>query len=237
MVNRKHFLVLDTETHGVEKKLVYDIAWTVTDKSGDIVKTRNYLVREIITNPDIMRGVIDNQSGRILEPGAYYHAKIYTQYLEMLDINFSPMIRDFAAIVEILREDIKTYGIDVISAYNFPFDSGAIRDTAKFLEFDGKVLESRVNFLDLYLFACQWLFTQKNYKRIADRMEWKSPAGNYRTTAEHAYRYISGDWNFSESHTALNDAIIETDILADLMRRKKTIPYNQIVRHPWRLAQ
>jgi hypothetical protein len=40
-----------------------------------------------------------------------------------------------------------------------------------------------------------------------------SDSGNYSTTAENVYRYISGYNDFVEEHTALADSEIETEIL------------------------
>jgi hypothetical protein len=66
---------------------------------------------------------------------------------------------------------------------------------------------------------------------------WITEAGNVRTNAEKVYAYLSGDLDFIESHTALHDAQIETEILQRLLAKKKTIPYNVLDHMPWRKAQ
>ena len=43
--------------------------------------------------------------------------------------------------------------------------------------------------------------------------------------------------DFIEDHTALSDAIIETQILASCFAQKKRIPYGKINAQPWRLVQ
>jgi hypothetical protein len=58
-----------------------------------------------------------------------------------------------------------------------------------------------------------------------------------RTTAEKVYSYLSGNPDFIESHTALHDAQIETEILHRLLARKTPIPYNVLDHMPWRKAQ
>ncbi len=64
-----------------------------------------------------------------------------------------------------------------------------------------------------------------------------SPAGNIKTGAEFCYRYTSQNPDFIEDHTALSDAIIETQILAACFAMKKRIPYGKINAQPWRLVQ
>ena len=60
--------------------------------------------------------------------------------------------------------------------------------------------------------------------------------GNILTNAECAYRFISGDLDFKESHTAAEDTTIEREILADCFRAKGPVPYNIITGQPWRLV-
>ena len=223
MMKQKVFFIFDTETQGIEKKLIYDIAWNIVNRRGEILCNRNFLVREVITNPTIMCD-------------AFYHRKIYTDYLNMLDNGENSIIRDWSEIASQIRDDVKTFGVNIFSAYNLGFDAGAMRETAAYCN-AGYTLEDKPEILDLWLFACLNLFTQKDYRRIASALGWKSDAGNFRTTAEHAYRYITGDWNFAESHTAHDDTQIETHIFEDLMRNKRKIPYNILDPHPWRYAQ
>ena len=45
--------------------------------------------------------------------------------------------------------------------------------------------------------------------------------GQVRKTAEILYRYISGEADFTEKHTGLEDVLIETQILAHCYRQHK----------------
>ena len=225
MIQKNKFIVLDTECHGLTNKAVYDIGWTVCDRKGKIYLSRRFLVKEIITDPDIMRT-------------AYYHRKIYTDYLEMLDCETKPILKSWYNIGQAFREDMLNQNVTVICAYNFPFDKSAINQTTKMLGHQFSFVPYPVKFLCLWLFACQHLFSQPTYRLIADQEGWKNEkTGNYRTTAEHAFRYCTGQINYIEPHTALEDALIETYILERLMALRKKIPYNQLVTMPWKLAQ
>ena len=41
-----------------------------------------------------------------------------------------------------------------------------------------------------------------------------------------AFRYVQHDFDFVESHTALEDARIESILLADMFKKKKKLPFN-----------
>ena len=93
-----------------------------------------------------------------------------------------------------------------------------------------------VKTLDIWQFACETKLSQKQYKRLARRQGWTSPAGNIKTGAEYAYRFCSGDFGFIEDHTALSDARIEAAILAECFKQKKRVPYGKINGAPWRIV-
>lgn len=221
MLKENRFLVFDTETMGVDNRVVYDIGYYIVNRRGNIFASRRFLVREIITNPAIMTK-------------AFYHNKIYSDYLEMLDNSDSRLIYNWSEIQNMMREDIKTFGVNVFSAYNLGFDMSAINATNRATNC-GKLLEKKPMLLDLWLFSCQYLFNTNFYKEMARNNNWISDAGNYRTTAEHAYRFITLNPDYSEPHTALEDAAIESEILNRLLAKKKAIPYNTINPHPWKI--
>jgi len=218
----KIFAVCDTETVGLPPhNLVYDLAYTIATRKRVLCK-RSFLVRETITDAAEMMG-------------AYYAKKIFSFYIPALDAG-EMKLYSWADVVATLRADIAIYGVDVFSAYNIGFDMGAISATNK-KHGHGKVLENKLDLLDLWTFACVGALNTRAYHNLAMQEKWISDAGNVRTTAEKAYAFLAGQFDFVEQHTALDDAIIETEILQRLLARKKTIPYNNIAAMPWQLAQ
>ena len=218
---RNVIAVIDTETVGLEGH-VYDIAWCITDKRGNIAVERNWLVEENFTDPTKMMG-------------AFYAGKTFTHYAPMLQAGTITM-RPWAEILGQLRADFLCYGVQTVSAYNAGFDLRVIDQThgdltgAEFDLFDG------LQILDIWQFACETKLQQKSYARIARALGWVSPAGNIKTGAEFAYRFVCGDHSFIEDHTALSDAQIEVAILAECFRQKKAVPYGVINAQPWRLV-
>jgi hypothetical protein len=223
-MRENRFLVFDTETQGVENRYVYDLGYFITNRRGEVFAGRRFLVKEILTNPDIMAD-------------AFYHRKIFTNYIPMLDNSRQPMLENWENIALTMRRDIRRHNVNVLSAYNLPFDLGAMRQTSQYVGFGGTILTSRPTLLCLWLMSCQHLFTRPTYKTMAKENGWISDAQNYRTTAEHAFRYLTLNPDYIEPHTALEDAEIETYILHRLLAMRKRIPYNELNSMPWRIPQ
>jgi hypothetical protein len=218
----KVFICCDTETVGLPPhNLVYDLAYTIATRKTILAK-RSFLVRETITDAEEMMG-------------AFYAKKIFSFYIPELDSG-TMQLYNWADVVNTLRSDIAIYGVDVFAAYNIGFDMGAIAATNK-RHATGKVLEKKIDLLDLWTFACVGALNTRSYHNLAKQENWISEAGNVRTTAEKAYAFLAGQFDFEEQHTALDDALIETVIMQRLLARKKTIPYNNVAAMPWQLAQ
>ena len=215
-------IVADTETIGLPpKNFVFDLGYTVADKKGNILFEANHLVEEIVTDGKLMMG-------------AFYAKKIFSHYLPLVETGFID-IQPWHIIIEELRDIIATYNINIFSAYNLGFDMRAMAATQNKLA-QGKILQDKIQLLDLWQFSCEVLLNRPTYKTLAEQQGWKSPAGNFRTTAEHSYRYISGYYEAEEQHTALCDARIETKIMSKCYRQNKKVPYGVFDAHPWRIV-
>lgn len=213
-------MVLDTETADL-KGPVYDLAYTVTTAKGEILQERNWLVKEIFTDGKLMKG-------------AFFASKMFSHYAGMLETG-AVKLTPWKEIVFRMQSDFYIYGINCVSAYNLAFDKKVMKMTHDFLGHYTPIL-SPARQLDLWRFACSAKLNSKLYKSLAEKMGWVSPAGNIRTSAECAYRYITGNWGFIEDHTALSDARIETEILASCYAAHKKIPYNIVDNTPWKIV-
>jgi len=221
-ISKNIFMVLDTETCDLSGS-VYDVGYTICDKKGAILKTYNALVKEIFTDGKRMMG-------------AFYAKKMFSHYAPMLDDGIVKLT-DWADIVAQIRADVAEFGVSTISAYNAGFDLRVMRNTNALIGDGSPILGKGLKVLDIWQFACETKLSQKAYKKLARSRGWVSPKGNIKTSAEFCYRFTSGNHDFIESHTALDDAIIETQILAGCFAQKKKIPYGKINAQPWRLVQ
>ena len=218
-MNTKKIMVLDTETCDLQGN-VYDVGYTITNKSGEVLHTFNALVNEIFTDAEKM-------------VGAFYAKKLFSHYAPMLDRG-DVSLMNWSQIVEHIQNDADAYGVNVIAAYNLGFDRRVMRQTNALFG-NGPILP-KMQMLDIWQFACETKLSSKTYKDLARKNGWVSAAGNIKTGAEFAYRFCSGDHGFIEDHTALSDAIIETDILAACYATKKRVPYNVMNGAPWRIV-
>jgi hypothetical protein len=230
-MKQKTFLIADGETVGLgNRAYIFDFAYTIATRKTVILQ-RDFLVRETLTNPAVMLGALYNAQWRDMMGG-----KIFTDYIPMLD-NGETCLYSWREIIETMREDMATHNVDVFVAYNLGFDMRAIATTHKWIGQGGKVLNYRPDLLCLWEFACTTVCNTRLYHDVARSQNWVSEADNVRTTAEKVYAYLTNNWDFVESHTALDDAVIETEILQRLLAKKKTIPYNVLDYMPWRKAQ
>lgn len=234
-MKEKRFFVCDTETTGLASRaFVFDFAYLITNRKEQVLCERQFLIREVITNPKLMLTAFFNPDWRTMFGG-----KIFSLYIPRIaDHTFT--LYGWRDMLQQMREDIQTYNVDVFCAYNIEFDLGALNKTHRMIA-EKNINLSRLTLLDLYLFSTSTLLNSQLYHDFA----WKhgaakgfiTPANNVRTTAEKTYAFLTGNPDFVESHTALADAQIETEILWRLLARKKTIPYNDVQYMPWRHAQ
>lgn len=218
---KNYYLVLDTETIGVDKKLCYDVGYVVIDKKGNIYKKQNTLVKEIFLNQDLMNS-------------AYYKNKIpmYNQMLKYKEIK----IDNFKNILNQLKSDILQFNVKGIFAYNVNFDVEALADTAKTILQDTPklhfkktksnkwkplfekllqdILQVDINFYDIWTMSCLTLCKQKTFLMDCEYTK----KGNLKTNAEKVYQYTTQNYNFIEQHTALADAEIEGAILSRILK-------------------
>lgn len=196
---RKTAIVLDVETAMSEdnEQLIFDLGWTVTSVSNqENVIHRSYLVQEVFLNMKLMQR-------------AYYFNK-YPEYVMALNNN-NTEIKPFNEIIKILNNDIIKYNVYRMYAYNARFDISAINKTHKYINNDTSDLLYKMN--DLWSLSTQTFMATEKFILTALKNGWVTEKGNIKTSAEIAYRYLTGNHDFIEKHTATEDTIIETEIL------------------------
>lgn len=218
---RQKIMVIDTETCDLQGN-VYDVGFVVTDRTGLIYEEGHALVRETFTDAKKMMG-------------SFYASKMFTHYAPMLDEG-SIRLRPWADLVEFIRERVDFHGVTVAAAYNLGFDARALGNMGT-EHGTPPLFGEHVKDLDIWQFACETRLARGPYRKLALAQGWVSPKGNIKTGAEFAYRFVSGDHSFVEDHTALSDARIETEILAQCFRQKRKIPYGVVNKMPWKMVQ
>ena len=122
-------------------------------------------------------------------------------------------------------EDVKKYGVKNAFAHNARFDVNALNNTIRFLTKSKKrfFFPYSIEMWDTLKMARQTIGKQKSYRKYCEINNFvtKHRVPQPRLTAEILYRYITGDVTFEESHTGLEDVLIETKIMVHCFRQHK----------------
>lgn len=118
--------------------------------------------------------------------------------------------REFFEAIQTLINSYKA-----ISAYNLNFDYRELKKQG--IKYPAKQKK-----------VCLWgsfvnAFVNHKYVKYCFDNEYISDKGNVQTSAEVAYRYISGDGDYIHQHTALVDCYSELEIWRGIMKRKQKL--------------
>lgn len=212
ITKNERILVIDTETANTLTRedgsadmsdvLVYDCGWQVVDREGNVYAAASYV------NYDIYRRERD------MMESAYYADKI-PRYEEDLRAG----TRKLVTLNTILRELVRTineYHIHYFAAYNARFDANALNRTVSWVTKSAKRYAlpfGKIVWLDIMKMAQDAVCSTRDYKTWAKDRDFVQKNGVPRKTAEMVYRYITGQEDFEESHTGLEDVEIETLIM------------------------
>ena len=221
MDKRINYLIgLDTETcNGImvndkldlTQSLVYDLGWSVTDKQGRIYQTRSFVIWETFCG---MKDVMTS---------AYYAEKIPHYWKDIK--SGKRILASFWTIRKAFLDDVKTYNVKNVFAHNAGFDVRALNNTIRYLT-KSKFrwfFPYNIEVWDTLKMARQTIGKQKSYRIFCEQNNYltKHRTPQVRLTAEILYRYLSGNKDFEECHTGLEDVLIETKILAHCFRQHK----------------
>lgn len=192
----KYYLIIDTETaNGLKKPLIYDCGWVITDGDGMIIKQRSYVIKEVFDNEKLFNT-------------AYYKEK-RPIYLSRLEQKYSKKVYLAYALRQLLK-DMEKYNVEIF-AYNSPFDNLAIKSSmahfnkTKYNPVNPPIkdimkLVSIITNTEEYIEFCRKHgFMTKNYKP--------------QRKVETIKRFLDNNPDYKEEHTALEDSLVEMDIL------------------------
>ena len=203
----KFVLILDTETtNSLDDPLAYDIGFGVIDtETGEAVETHSYVVADIFLDKELMSY-------------AYFKEKI-PQYWEDIQAG-KRKLRRLKTIRFILHDVCKQYNIKIICAHNMRFDNRSCNLSQRYLT------SSKYRYFFPYgveiwdtLKMSRKAFDDSQYDEFCYNNNYITKNGRKRYTAEILYRFITNNSDFEESHTGLEDVLIEKEILAECLKR------------------
>lgn len=231
----------DKKKIAIAKPLVYDIGWTICDRNGNIAERRNFLVQETFFVPNIFNTAYYKEK-RPFYMDLYQKKEIeclcWNDIIELLiaDLRKCDFCTAYNATFD-FKKAIPFTERYIKALYSANYQEWENRqkelckkimrgeETAKneqFLEPLFILRNEEFPMFDLWGLACDRLLNNERYKDFCLQNQLLSPSGMYfSTSAENTFRYLIKDSDFIESHTALSDAEIETQILIKILKRGK----------------
>ena len=207
---RTYYLTIDTETaNGLEDPIVYDIGGCIHDKKGNIYETFSFIIYETFFGmKDLMKS-------------AYYAYKI-PQYEAQIKSGERKVVR-FNTAKQKIKELCDEYEVKAIIAHNARFDYRSTTRTQRYLTKSKYryFLPYGIPIWDSLKMAKDTICKQPTYQKWCAKNNFLTKNGKPRATAEILYKYISGDVNFKEDHTGLEDVLIEIAITCKCIAQHK----------------
>ena len=215
---RSYFLTIDTETaNNMDNPFVFDIGGAIHDKQGNVMETFSFIVREVFYGmPDLMAE-------------CFYQSKL-PMYRAQIEQGFR-QVKSWYEIRTHVHKLCNKYSVKAIIAHNMRFDYRSTNTTQRYLTYSRYryFFPKDVPLWDTLSMARDTIVKQKTYIRFCENNGYCTKNGKPRATAEILYRYITNDVNFTESHTGLEDVLIEKEIFVKCIRQHK-----KMKRSPWK---
>lgn len=207
---KNYYLTIDTETaNNIDCPIVFDIGGAVHDKQGNICETFSFIVYEVFYGmPDLMTNC--------------FYVKKLPQYKAEIK-NGKRKVVKYATVKNHIEKLCKKYNIKAIIAHNMPFDYRATNTTQRYLTASKYryFFPYGIELWDTLKMAKDTICKQSTYKKWCAENNYCTKNGQPRATAEILYRYITGNNDFIESHTGLEDVLIEKEIFVKCLRQHK----------------
>lgn len=228
MATTHYLLNVDTETCNINKSdkvipgnnLTYDIGFALIKPStGEIIFKRSYIVREIFFG----------EWARM--QSSYYAHKLPIYYRDIAEGRRE--IRSFFEIMNEIAAICREYNVVAFVAHNARFDVDALNTTARWLTglYSVRALPDS---LEIWDSMKMWRATMpKSYEKFCMDNEYmtRHTPPRVRLTAEIIYRFINNEPEFIESHTALEDVMIESEIIFAAYRSHKKMAAARVLYH------
>lgn len=239
----------------IAKPLIYDFGWTIVDAKGVIYRKRSFLITEIFSVPAIFntayyawkRPIYLERlaKGETVLKSWAEATEIFTQDAEEIQAlgAFNSMF-DFKKAIPFTELYIsKLYSPDFFEweteqatyckeiAKGYKPTSGRTFEPELF-RFRGKTYP----LFDLWGLSCEYLLNNPEYKQTCIDNGWSSASGKYfPTNAEKTFAFVTGQYDFEEAHTAIDDAEIESFLFSLIAQKTKKKFEMGIIYFPFRI--
>jgi len=207
----ERFIVVDTETtNSLDDPLCYDVGFAVVDILGNVYESHSFVVADIFLDKDLMQY-------------AYFADKI-PQYWEDIK-NGTRELKTFFNIKKAFADCVKRNNVKIVMAHNARFDYRSLNLTQRYLTSSKYryFFPFGVEIWDTLKMSREVLKTNEEYGSFCYDNDYLTKRLCRRYTAEIIYRFLIGDNSFEESHTGLEDVMIEKEIFVFCITEKPEI--------------
>ena len=190
-------MIFDTETTDLNTPFCYDVGYLIVNaETEEILVRRHYIVEQVWHNLPLFES-------------AYYKDK-RQQYVSLMRSR-QAILDKWGYIMRQLSKDIRNYSVAMAYAYNSDFDE-------KVMNFNNDWFKTinpfeTVPIFDIWAMATNFITNRADYQQFCEEHKFFSDTGNYKSSAEVVYRFITNNPDFVEAHMGVLDGDIEAAIL------------------------
>lgn len=239
----------------IAKPLIYDLGWQVIDRKGKVYRRKSYLISEIFSVPSVFNTAYYASKRPIyidrLEKGEITLTDWKTAIKDLLidmeqveSVGAYNSMFDFKKAIPFTETYInKLYSKDFYEWESFQnkiCDRIASGEKTRGENFDGNNFifrNKKYPLFDVWGLSCKHILDNDEYREMCINNDWITASGKYyKTSAETCYRFFKGNNDFNESHTAIDDTEIESEIFTEILRRTKNKFEIGIIYFPFRIV-
>ena len=227
----------------IAKPLIYDIGWVIMDSKGNYIKKQNYLIQETFFVPQVFNTAYYKAKRPfyidLYNKGELSSVEWYTALKELLrDISRCDLVCASNATFDIKKaipftnkyiwhlhhNDFEEWlNKQYIKCQTLLYSSeGEQPKNPDYLNINCNIWNVPFVMCDLWGLACERLLNNNRYKDFCIKNKLYTNSVQYfSTNVENCYKYLFKNIDFTEQHTALSDAIVESQILLKILKQKK----------------
>lgn len=238
----------------IAKPLIYDLGWQIIDRQGRVYERKSYLITEIFSVPAVFNTAYYaskrpqyleklNRGEIVLTDWRTASAELVKAMEVCTAVGAYNSMFDFKKAIPFTELYINQLYSPTFYEWE-QFQNSCCEEMAHGYkpsnkEFDGENFlfrGRRYPLFDIWGLSCEHILNCDEYKKMCVENQWLTASGKYfKTSAETAFRFYTGQTDFDESHTAIEDAIIESELLSAILKPKAGNMKIGIIYFPFRI--
>lgn len=223
----------------IAKPLIYDIGWTITNRKGEIKESKQFLIAETFSVPAVFNTAYYKEKRPIYLEMLRKNETSIKPWDEVMDLLIADMgkvngVGAFNSMFDFKKAIPFTelYIRELYSPNYYQWEQIQRRSAARIADgernqpnpdFEAEIFRFRGReypLFDMWGLATTYLLNNSTYKNRCLEHSMLTNSGTFfKTSAESTFRYLCDKYDFVESHTALDDAIIESYILSKVAKK------------------